>query len=68
MRADGPTDVTKLIVAFRNFANAPDVGFCALAALLEVVEYKMLYAALVSLLHVVCCIYLTILTLIALLV
>jgi len=22
-RTDGPTDMTKLIVAFRNFANAP---------------------------------------------
>ena len=26
MRADGRTDVTKLIVAFRNFANAPTNG------------------------------------------
>jgi hypothetical protein len=24
MRTDGPTDMTKLIVAFRNFANAPN--------------------------------------------
>jgi hypothetical protein len=26
MRTDGQTDMTKLIVAFRNFANAPEVS------------------------------------------
>jgi len=26
-RKDGQTDMTKLIVAFRNFANAPKNGF-----------------------------------------
>jgi hypothetical protein len=26
MRTDGQTDMTKLIVAFRNFANAPKAG------------------------------------------
>jgi len=25
--ADGQTDITKLIVVFRNFANAPKYGF-----------------------------------------
>jgi hypothetical protein len=27
MRTDGRTDMTKLIVAFRNFANAPKNAF-----------------------------------------
>jgi hypothetical protein len=26
MRTDGRTDMTKLIIAFRNFANAPNKG------------------------------------------
>jgi len=25
MRTDGPTDMTELIVAFRNFANTPKI-------------------------------------------
>ena len=28
MRTDGQTDMTKLIVAFRNFANAPKSKLC----------------------------------------
>ena len=28
MRTDGQTDMTKLIVTFRNFANAPKNGEC----------------------------------------
>ena len=27
MRTDGQTDMTKLIVALRNFANVPENGF-----------------------------------------
>ena len=44
--ADGRTDITKLMVALRNFANAPKKNACtviwnkqALAALLDTVTY-----------------------------
>jgi len=29
-RTDGQTDVTKLTVAFRNFANAPKIYMCSI--------------------------------------
>jgi len=33
VRTDGRSDMTKLIVAFRNFANAPKTGFSHILAI-----------------------------------
>ena len=38
-RTEGQTDMTKLIVAFRNFANAPKNQFTAIASLCELIFY-----------------------------
>jgi hypothetical protein len=40
MRTDGQTDMTKLIVAFRNFANAPKNGYTEAASMNFVTFFK----------------------------
>jgi hypothetical protein len=41
-KTDGRTDVTKLIVAFRNFANAPKI-ICSLTSTVHAVQYTLGY-------------------------
>ena len=39
MRTDGQTDVTKLIVPFRNLANTPKrIGFLKTCSILQIIE------------------------------
>jgi len=40
MRTDGQTDMTKLIVAFRNFAKAPQNGYTEAASVNFVIFFK----------------------------
>jgi hypothetical protein len=42
-RKDGRTDITKLIVAFRNFAKTPKKTYRKFTGKYEVTDYSLMY-------------------------